>query len=168
MSVLSVTILLPSKSSPVMFVNVLWQSRKLLTGVIHPVIACSTHFSCLLKNTSTHLPSLTRLSSLAPKIYFPCSYNYHREEEKKCIVGHYRIRTYNLPRPNATYFPIQNRPRALMYTGRRGRLYWRCATIALNDLFGERDPLFQYVRMSITVGQESEDAVGDGPGTKSE
>jgi hypothetical protein len=24
------------------------------------------------------------------------------------------------------------------------------------------------VRMSITVGQESEDAVGDGPGTKSE
>jgi hypothetical protein len=86
MSLLNVTILLPSKSSPVMFVNVLWQPRKLLTVVIHLVIACSTHFSCLLKNTSTHLPSLTRLSSLAPKIYFPCSYNYHREEEKKVLL----------------------------------------------------------------------------------
>lgn len=53
-----------------------------------------------------------------------------------------------------------------MYTGRRGRLYQRWATIALNDLLGESRPLIQYMRLSITVGQRSEDAVGDGVGTK--
>ena len=86
--------------------------------------------------------------------------------KKKSIFGHYRIRTYNLPRPNATYFPIQGSPRALVCTGRRARIYWRCATIALSNLLRECIPLFQYMRLGITVRQRSENAVGDGVGTK--